>query len=81
VSELTGSLGVRIGSVERFVAARAVIEVATQWGPVRVKAGAGRLRPEHEDVARIARETGRSYADIARQVTDAAQDRLESDGE
>ena len=58
VSELTGTLGVRVRMTERFVAPREIVEVATEWGPVRVKAGAGRLRPEHDDVARIARETG-----------------------
>ena len=68
VSELTGSLGVRVRTAERFVAPREVLEVATEWGLVRVKAGAGRLRPEHEDVARIARETGHSYADVARRA-------------
>jgi uncharacterized protein (TIGR00299 family) protein len=73
MSELTGSLGVRVRPTERFVAARHIVEVATEWGPVRVKAGAGRLRPEHDDVARIARETGRSYSDVARAAADAAR--------
>jgi pyridinium-3,5-bisthiocarboxylic acid mononucleotide nickel chelatase len=78
VSELTGSLGVRARAAERFVAPREVLEVPTEWGIVRVKAGAGRLRPEHEDVARIARETGRSYADVARRATQAARNLLGS---
>ncbi len=78
VSELTGSLGVRVRTAERFVAPREVLEVPTEWGVVRVKAGAGRLRPEHEDVARIARETGHSYADVARRATQAARDLLGS---
>ena len=73
VTELTGSLGVRVRVVERFAVPREVIEVATEWGPVRVKIGAGRLRPEHEDVARIARETCTSYAEVAKRATDAAR--------
>jgi len=77
VSELTGSLGIRVSMSERFVVPRAVLEVATEWGMVRVKAGADRLRPEHDDVAWIARGTGRSYADVARQAADAARDRSE----
>jgi uncharacterized protein (DUF111 family) len=80
VSELTGSLGVRSRVTERFVATRAVVEVATEWGAVRVKTGAGRLRPEHDDVARIARDTGLPYADVARRLAEAARTRMESDG-
>jgi uncharacterized protein (DUF111 family) len=74
MSDLTGSLGVRVRVVQRLVAPRESLEVATEWGPVRVKSGAGRIRPEHDDIARIARETGRTYAEIARQVTDAARE-------
>jgi len=76
MSELTGSLGVRIRAMERLVAPRTVVEVSTPWGPVRVKAGAGRLRPEHDDVARIARETGVSYGEIALVAAEAAQDSI-----
>jgi uncharacterized protein (TIGR00299 family) protein len=73
VSELTGTLGVRVRMTQRFVAAREIIEVATEWGPVRVKVGTGRQRPEHDDVARIARETGLSYAEVEHVVADAAR--------
>jgi uncharacterized protein (TIGR00299 family) protein len=79
VHELTGSLGVRVRTTERFVAPREIVEVETEWGTVRVKVSAGRLRPEHDDVARIARETGRRYDDIARRVTDAARNSPEPD--
>jgi uncharacterized protein (DUF111 family) len=81
MSELTGSLGIRVRITRRLVAPRETVEVATDWGLVRVKSGAGRIRPEHDDIARIARETGRAYADIARQVTDAARDLRDPDGE
>jgi len=73
VTSLTGSLGVRVRVMERFVAPRDVIEVVTAWGPVRVKVGVGRMRPEHDDVARIARETGVPYAEVARAAGDAAR--------
>jgi pyridinium-3,5-bisthiocarboxylic acid mononucleotide nickel chelatase len=78
VSELTGSLGVRVRMTQRVVVPREVVEVATEWGPVRVKVGAGLLRPEHDDVARIARETGVDYAEVARTATDAARAAQES---
>jgi uncharacterized protein (TIGR00299 family) protein len=73
MSGLTGSLGVRIRMNQRLIAPREAVEIPTEWGPVRVKSGAGRVRPEHDDIARIARETGLAYADIARKVTDAAR--------
>jgi uncharacterized protein (TIGR00299 family) protein len=79
VSELTGSLGVRVRTTQRVVVPREIIEVSTEWGVVRVKVGAGRLRPEHDDVMRIARETGRGYAEITRTVTDAAEAIVEPD--
>jgi uncharacterized protein (TIGR00299 family) protein len=81
VSRLTGSLGVRVRVTQRLIAPRRALEITTEWGPVRVKSGAGRVRPEHDDIARIARKTGRAYADIARQVTDAARELHESGDE
>lgn len=68
VIELTGSLGVRRSELERACAPRAVREIATPWGPAHLKVGAGRVRPEHEDVARIAREHGLPYTAVAREI-------------
>lgn len=64
---LTGTLGVRRELV-RSVVEREVCEVATAWGPARVKVGAGRFRPEHDDVARIAREHALPYDEVAREI-------------
>lgn len=70
----TGTLGVRVDPTMRFVAEREVTEVTTSLGPVRVKRW--RLgdrhgsRPEFDDVARIARATGRPIAQIATQLAD-----------
>ncbi|HEY5541261.1 MAG TPA: nickel pincer cofactor biosynthesis protein LarC [Coriobacteriia bacterium] len=66
--ELTGSLGVRRMAIERSCVPRDAREVATPWGPARVKVGAGRLRPEHDDIARIARAEGLPYAAVAREI-------------
>lgn len=68
VTALTGSLGVRVRGMERYRAERVASTVATPWGSVRVKIGAGRVRPEHDDVAEIARRTGRAYSDVAREI-------------
>jgi hypothetical protein len=67
---LTGTLGVRRQALERFAAPREVFSVDTPFGRVAVKAGAGRARVEHDDVARIARETGRSYREISQDLAD-----------
>ena len=70
---LTGTLGVRRSDLTRTVARREEWTVETTHGPVRVKMvgmdGTRQARPEYEDVARIARETGRPVADISRELT------------
>ncbi len=78
IHDLTGSLGVRRTDLERSVLAREVLEVEGEWGAFRVKiAGEGdarRVRPEHDDIARIARTTGMGYAEVSRRLTEMAQD-------
>jgi len=77
--ELTGSLGVRRHDVVRTVLAREERTVDTRHGPVRVKVatinGKIRAKPEHDDVARIARETGKSILvigeELARDIAEA----------
>jgi pyridinium-3,5-bisthiocarboxylic acid mononucleotide nickel chelatase len=71
--ELTGSLGVRRHSIERTCAPREERRVDTPWGPARLKRGAGRTRPEHDDVARIAREHSLPYAFVAREIARLAE--------
>lgn len=66
--ELTGTLGVRRELLERTVAERECRTVETPWGPARVKLGGGRVRPEHDDVARIAREHALPYRAVAAEI-------------
>jgi hypothetical protein len=60
---------VRVRRERRYVLERSVTEHATELGPVRVKtavvAGGLRRTLEYDDVARIARESGRPVAEIA----------------
>lgn len=67
---LTGTLGVRVVEQPRLVAERETIELETPWGVVTLKHGAGRFRPEHEDVARIARENNLQYFDVLRKISE-----------
>jgi len=80
VVALTGTLGVRRTDLPRYVAERGERTIDTPWGRARMKIGpAGvepRIRPEHDDVARIARETGRTFSDVARELTDIASQTL-----
>lgn len=68
IHDLTGSLGVRRRESERTVLPREQRIVDTRHGPVHVKItrhnGRPHGRPEYEDVARIARETGESMCRI-----------------
>jgi hypothetical protein len=50
----TTTLGVRFHAAERRVQAREWSEVATKYGPVRIKAGSEGFSPEYEDARRIA---------------------------
>ncbi len=74
---LTGVLGVRVTPLDRFVAHREERTIETAHGPVRIKVGppgaASRFRPEADDVARIARDTARSFRDVERELADAAE--------
>lgn len=78
IHELTGSLGVRRTELGRTVLAREILEVHGPWGEFRVKvSGEGasrRVRPEHDDIARIARATGMPYHEVSRRLSQAAED-------
>jgi uncharacterized protein (TIGR00299 family) protein len=71
---LTGTLGVRRTDLPRLVAERESLTVETAYGPARAKRGAGRIRPEHDDVARIASQTGRTYADVSAEIERLAEE-------
>lgn len=50
----TTTLGIRFHTAERRVQPREWVEVLTQYGPVRIKAGSDGYSPEYEDARRIA---------------------------
>ncbi len=77
VLDLLPTLGVRESSVRRTALARTWREVALPGGTVRVKLGHedGRVRvatPEFEDVAALARATGRTVRDVLAEAVAAA---------
>ena len=63
----------RVQEVARRLLARELTEVATRFGPVRVKVAtaAGRslkARPEYQDCKRIAEQTGLPLRNVVREV-------------
>ncbi|WP_408897297.1 nickel pincer cofactor biosynthesis protein LarC [Nocardioides sp. R1-1] len=73
----TTTIGVRVAGVEKHAAPRTERVVAVHGHRVRVKeAGTGGTRltrqPEFDDIARVARETGRSAREILQAAHDAA---------
>ena len=64
----TTTLGIRASVCDRFTLSRRQYTVQTAQGDVRIKESSGwgvcRRKPEYEDVARIARATGRSLEDV-----------------
>lgn len=68
----TPTLGVRIYTPERMKLHRSVETVETEFGAVRIKRGSGfgieKSKPEYDDLARIARETGLTIAEVRRRI-------------
>lgn len=68
----TTTLGVRASVCDRFTLSRQQYAVHTADGDVRIKESSGwgvcRRKPEYDDVAQIARKTGRSLAEITQDV-------------
>ena len=79
----TGTLGVRRTLTWRSVAPRRSATMETSLGTVRVKIGgvgdSRRVRPENDDVVRIARETGLPVDVVARRLADEAERLLAED--
>jgi uncharacterized protein (TIGR00299 family) protein len=58
IAHETGTLGVRVTTVDRWPFARQPDEVEVEGLPVRIKRTARRVKVEYEDAARVARHTG-----------------------
>lgn len=76
VIALTGTLGIRRTDMVRNVTGRDVIGIETPYGAVRVKSGAGILRPEADDVSRIARETSQPFGVVHDELVRLAEERI-----
>jgi len=63
--DATGTLGVREAGATRWPAARQLTVVEVLGEPVAVKVSGRRVKPEFDDVARVAAATGRPVGEIA----------------
>ena len=61
----TGTLGVRASTAERWPAARTFDSVEVDGNLIRMKVSAGRVKAEHDDVARAARRSGQTLREVA----------------
>lgn len=61
----TGSLGVRMTSSQRWPVARSNEAVLVDGQMIRIKVSARRVKAEYEDVARLARRSGRPLREVA----------------
>ncbi|MEO3814797.1 nickel pincer cofactor biosynthesis protein LarC [Sphaerisporangium sp. B11E5] len=67
----TGSLGLRRAHVEKVALARHIDTVHLYGQEVRMKHGPWGVKPEYEDLARLAAVTGRPLRQLAREALDA----------
>ena len=67
----TTTLGIRKAELDRYVLDRRIETVETPYGPVRTKVSTGygvtRVKAEYEDLARIAKEQGKSIEEIRKE--------------
>jgi hypothetical protein len=73
----TGTFGVRALQAERWPAARTIEPVEVAGFPVHVKAGAGRVKAEFDDVAKVAAETGLSVSEVSSRAEQAWRERAD----
>ena len=68
----TTTLGIRQNISKRYALNRHIETIKTQYGEVRVKYSEGygvtRKKLEYEDLARIARETGKSIQELTDEI-------------
>ncbi|HEX3461881.1 MAG TPA: nickel pincer cofactor biosynthesis protein LarC [Acidimicrobiales bacterium] len=74
----TGTLGVRATTGERWPASRRFDTVEVDGSLIRMKVSPGRVKAEHEDVARAARRNGQTLREVAFRAEAAWRQRQET---
>ena len=71
IQRVTGTMGVRVTAVERWLVARELAQVTVDGMMVRMKVTNGRAKPEFDDVALVATKTGASLHEVASRAEEA----------
>ena len=71
IERVTGTMGVRATAVERWPVARATGLVTVDGVAVRMKVTSGRAKPEFDDVAALAAQTGASLQEVSSRAEEA----------
>jgi hypothetical protein len=74
----TGTLGVRATTAERWPASRRFDTVEVDGSLIRMKVSPGRVKAEHDDVARAARRNGQTLREVAFRAEAAWRQRQET---
>jgi hypothetical protein len=74
----TGTLGVRATTAERWPASRRFDTVEVDGSLIQMKVSPGRVKAEHEDVARAARRNGQTLREVAFRAEAAWRQRQET---
>jgi hypothetical protein len=75
----TGTLGVRASIGQRWPAARTFDTVEVEGNLIRMKVSPGRVKAEHDDVARAARRIGQTLREVAFRAETAWRQQHETD--
>ncbi len=71
IERVTGTMGIRATSVERWPVARALGQVTVDGITIRMKITSGRAKPEFDDVALVAAKTGAPPHEVASRAEEA----------
>ncbi len=71
IQRVTGTMGVRVTAVQRWLVARELAQVTVDGMTVRMKVTNGRAKPEFDDVALVATKTGASLHEVASRAEEA----------
>ena len=68
----TTTLGIRENSNRRYTLQRDITEIQTKYGAIRIKTACGfgvkKIKPEYEDIAKIAKENGITIQDVLKEI-------------
>jgi uncharacterized protein (TIGR00299 family) protein len=71
ILRVTGTMGVRATTVERWPVARTLEQVTVDGMTIRMKVSSGRAKPEFDDVAQVAAKTGTPPHEVASRAEEA----------